>query len=166
MVVPSNNSSINISIITYHLRTSYCTTEYSTQYSVLGLVSANPAFPDHRENFRSRGPEAQLLLPKKALRSRPTPKPSFLLLEVEIPNLFLLDSFVMVNTRGARPSVDGQDPSDIPPSPSTPVVDDGESRPVEKSLLPSSRSGLPHQKQKTICLDKDFNYCCWSRSSH
>ena len=56
----------------------------------------------------------------------------------------------MVNTRGEGPSVDGQDPSDIPPSPSSPVVDDGESRPVEKSQLPSLRSGLPHQKQKNI----------------
>lgn len=36
----------------------------------------------------------------------------------------------MVNTRGARPSIDGQDPSDVPPSPSAAVDDKGESCPV------------------------------------
>ncbi|KAJ5705680.1 hypothetical protein N7455_004835 [Penicillium solitum] len=48
---------------------------------------------------------------------RPTPKPSFLLSEVDTPTLGR--RFVqMVETRGARPSFDGQEASDFPPFPS------------------------------------------------
>jgi hypothetical protein len=48
---------------------------------------------------------------------RPTPKPSFLLSEVDTPTPGR--RFVqMVETRGARPSFDGQETSDFPPFPS------------------------------------------------
>ena len=47
---------------------------------------------------------------------RPTPKPSFLLSEVDTPTQQRLVQ--MVETRGARPSFDGQETSDFPPFPS------------------------------------------------
>lgn len=48
---------------------------------------------------------------------RPIPKPSFLLSEVDTPTPGR--RFVqMVETRGARPSFDGQETSDFPPFPS------------------------------------------------